>query len=84
MLWVLHLKPMQDFDDELPGGFRDADLQMAELQAAANHESRLRKAGICTHGWYCAPAGKPAVCHHCQQSFPTEAHLLEARREALI
>lgn len=71
-------------DPELPNGFQDADLEMAELQAAANHESRLRKMGICTHSWYKAPTGQPATCNHCGKVFPTEAHLLEERREALI
>jgi hypothetical protein len=74
---------MTTHDEELPRGFQDADLEMAELQAAANRESRLRKAGICTHGWYKAPAGQPATCNHCGKIFNTESALLESRKEAL-
>jgi hypothetical protein len=71
------------YDDELPRGFQDADLEMAQLTAAANRESRLRKRGICTHSWYKAPAGQPAVCNHCNKEFPTEAALLAERSEVL-
>lgn len=69
------------YDSELPRGFQDADFEMAELQNAAKREARLRKKGICTHGWY---NSKTATCNHCGKVFESEAHLLEDRRENLI
>ena len=74
------------FDTELPGGLQEADLEMAGLEAQANREAALRRAGICTHSWI-GPVelGKPArVCRHCNQVFKNEAELEESRREALI
>ena len=77
-------------DPELPNGLQDADLEMAELQASANREARLRRKGICTHGWLQCPPGpidKPTnvvTCLHCGQVFKTEAKANEARREALL
>lgn len=55
---------MNEFDDETPAGYRDADLEMADLQAAGNRAARgrrrmiaLRAAGklaeaadACSHG----------------------------------
>ena len=76
-------------DFELPNGFQDADLEMAELTASANRISRLRKRGICTHGWVQGPpgpAGKPTsiwTCHDCGKTFQSEAELDEARAELL-
>ena len=76
-----------DFD--LPGGFQDADFDMRELTAQANHESRLRKAGICTHSWtgpikvVNSSDSDKRICHHCGR-IATEEILMEERREALI
>ena len=75
------------FDPESP--IQDADIEMAELTAAANRESRLRKRGICTHGWIQGPPGpwnKPTkvwTCLHCGKVFQSEEDLMENRRELL-
>jgi len=77
-------------DFELPNGLQDADLEMAGLQATANREARLRRKGICSHGWLQCPPGPPdkpttvVTCLHCGQVFKTEAEAYEAKREALI
>jgi hypothetical protein len=34
------------YDFELPSGFQDADIEMADLQAAANRESRSARFGL--------------------------------------
>jgi hypothetical protein len=76
-------------DPELPRGFQDADLEMAELTASAKRETRLRRAGICAHGWLQGPPGpdhKPTsvvTCLDCGAVFASEADAHEARREAL-
>lgn len=67
------------FDPELPRGFQNADFEMMELQDSARRERRLKKLGICTHGWY-----KANKCNECGKVFATEAHLLEDRRENLM
>lgn len=75
------------FDPDSP--IQDADIEMADLQAAANREARLRKRGICTHGWLQGPPGPPdapttvATCLHCGQTWPTIDDAHEARRAAL-
>lgn len=70
------------FDPELPRGFQDADFEMMELQDAAKRERRLKKFGICTHGWY--SANSVAKCNECGKVFATETELLEDRRENLM
>ena len=42
-------------DPELPGGFQDADIEMAALTAAGDRAATLADQGICTHGWLFAP-----------------------------
>ena len=77
------------FDPDLPSGTQDADLEMAELQALANREARLRARGLCTHGWLQGPPGPPnhptqvVTCLDCGQVFPSfeAAH---SAREALL
>jgi hypothetical protein len=64
----------------------DADLLQAQLYRQGARESRLRKAGICTHGWTQGqPDGKrgPVKCLHCGEVFPSSEAHMEARREAL-
>lgn len=40
---------MIGFDPEVPAGFQDADIEMAELEAMGNLIHRLNAKGICTH-----------------------------------
>lgn len=78
---------MYDHDPELPRGYQDADLEMASLQEAGNTIARLRKRGICTHGWIQGPPGpasKPTTvwtCHHCGKTWPTEVALRDEEEE---
>lgn len=74
---------MLGHDDELPRGFQDGDLEMADLVRQGIAESKLRKAGKCPHGWYKAPAGQKAKCNDCGAEFATEDLLLEERAERL-
>ena len=68
-------------DMELANGTQDADLEMAELTASANHHAALRKRGLCTHGWRQGPPGpwhKPTTvwtCLHCGKVFQSEAEM---------
>ena len=60
---------------------RDADMQQAEFERLGNQISRLRKQGICTHGWL---QTKPIVtCKHCGQVFASEEAAHEAFKEAI-
>ena len=62
----------------------DADIEMAELTAAANHESRLRRKAICAHGaCRVRRAQSKATCADCGKVFDTEADLHEERQEVL-
>ncbi len=71
-------------DEELPGGFQDADLEMTALTAAANRETALRKRGLCTHGWTGRAEGQPGlrVCYQCGKVAREET--LEAERADLL
>lgn len=68
--------------------FNDADIEMAGLQAEANRNAKLRKRGICTHGWVQSgvdASGKPmsgtcAKCHDCGRIF-SSYDALEYSRE---
>lgn len=71
------------FDDELPRGFQDADIEMAELVAAGDRSARLRKQGICDHGWITAPPGEMATCNDCGARFPSAEDAYAARRAIL-
>jgi hypothetical protein len=59
----------------------DADIEMAELEAAGRRSSALRKRGICDHGWL--QVGEPTTCLHCGKSFPNADAAYEERREIL-
>ena len=74
---------MFDFDPEVPAGYQDADIEMAELEAAARYHSAERAAGRCTHPWVQglaadgtwkgdgpAPAEGDVLCLHCNQIVP--------------
>jgi hypothetical protein len=68
---------------DVPAGYRDADIEMAELEAAARYHSHMRKIGKCTHTWVQglgangewygegpAPATGHVLCLHCDQIVP--------------
>lgn len=75
-------------DTELPNGLQDADIEMRELEQAANRVHKARKRGICDHSWYQGPPGPPNAptnvftCHHCGEVFQTESELWESTLEA--
>lgn len=74
---------MFDHDPEVPAGYQDADIEMAELENAARYHAAERAAGRCTHTW-CqglasdgtwkgegpAPAPGEVLCFHCGQHVP--------------
>jgi hypothetical protein len=64
----------------------DADLLQAELYRQGARESRLRRQGICTHGWTQGQPGGldgPVKCLHCGAMFANRQAHMDARREAL-
>jgi hypothetical protein len=65
-------------DPELPGGFQDADIEMAALTAAGDRAAALADQGICTHGWLFAPPFGEAKCKECGKAFGDDA---QARAE---
>jgi len=71
-------------DFELPNGLQDADLESAELIWQASCEARLKRKGICTHGWLSAPVGKPCVCKDCGKVWESAELAYEERKEILL
>lgn len=71
---------------------RDADIEYNELMVAAQHESRLKRLGICTHGWTqgANPVHAPHLkagqvqCKECGKVFASETDLNDERNERLI
>jgi hypothetical protein len=61
-------------DPELPGGFQDAEFEMAALTAAGDRAAALADQGICTHGWLFAPPFGEAKCNECGKAFGDAAH----------
>lgn len=59
----------------------DADIEQAQFEEAARHDSQLRKRGICTHG--SAQGNAPCVCRHCGKQFESFEALLEERADLL-
>lgn len=76
------------FDDETPAGYRDADIEMAQLTAMGNHAAKLRKRGICTHGWMQGPNAargvKVLTCLDCGKEFPGGDAEHQAERDRLF
>ena len=72
------------YDEELPRGFKDADLQAGRLNEIANLDARLKKQGICTHGWRRNHSGNGTrvECLHCGK-IATAGTLDEERAELL-
>ena len=71
---------MIDYDSPI----KDADIEMADLQAQANTISQLAKSGICFHGHYKAPIGEPCICFRCGKIFETEVQLIAEYEELKI
>lgn len=76
------------FDDELPGGFQDADFETRELEASARRHRAARKRGICTHDSTgpiknapCHPDAR--MCYDCQAVFVNERALDFSRAQAM-
>ena len=47
----------------------DADIEMAQLEEAGNRAARLRKRGICDHGWLQGHPDGTVTCNHCGKVF---------------
>jgi hypothetical protein len=65
---------------------QDADIEMAQLAAAGRRQARLRRQGVCTHGWIETRGGSethPVKCKDCGKLFRTEEELHEERSELL-
>ena len=68
-------------DLELPNGFQDADFEQNALERLGARSAKLRKQGICSHGWLFAPEHGEAKCLHCNKVFPdSETARDEGRR----
>jgi len=73
-----------DYDPELPGGYQDADLEMARLEDSANHEARLKAKGICAHSNARGrKMGTAVICLDCGKRFTDFDELAEERSEIL-
>lgn len=80
---------MEDFF-EVPAGYRDADIEMAEMYAEGARIAVLHRKGICTHGWVQGSPGNnlptgqvKCLEDDCGAIFATEDEWLDARDEAL-
>ena len=71
------------YDPELPAGFQDGDFEQAELETLAKRSSRLKKRGLCDHGWVQGNVDKTATCLHCNKTFPSRNDLENDRRRVL-
>ena len=73
-------------DDDTPAGFRDADIELAGLEALGRKATSLRKRGLCAHGWC---QGQPwnrdgqITCLDCGAVFPNRQAHQDARDAAL-
>lgn len=85
-------------DEEVPAGFQDADIEMAELTELGHRIGDLNRQGICTHnGWVSRPAngqiyypvqaelkpGQVACSEECGRIFDSEEELLNERAALL-
>ena len=72
------------YDEELPHGLQDADLEMSLLQDLANRDKHAKAQGRCTHGWRRNHSGNGTrvECLHCGK-IATAGTLDEERAELL-
>jgi hypothetical protein len=88
---------MFDYDEEMPAGFSDADLEQAEYERMGKRLAALRAAGVCAHGWTQGYTPEAAARHTglqvggiacledgCGMVWASEDEWYEARQEALI
>jgi hypothetical protein len=59
---------------------RDADIEMWELEEAANHEAALKKIGKCPHSWR---NSRTCECYDCGKKFNSIEEMDEERFEIL-
>lgn len=59
----------------------DADIETRELENAGNTISRLKKKGICCHGWIKAPAGCAVICLDCGKIWKNYSDFDEEREQ---
>ena len=60
----------------------DTDIELHDLTTAAHTIGRLKRKGICFHGWRQGPPGKPVcTCLDCGKTWPSELHCDEEIRE---
>lgn len=64
--------------------YSDADIETAQLTHTGNTIGRLRRRGICLHGWICAPAKGPATCNDCGKVWLSADVLFEERHDLEI
>lgn len=72
--------------------YRDADIEMADLEQSAERDAQLRKAGICVHGWTqggvdaagTPRSGRCAKCLDCGRIFASDDDLEHSRQMAKI
>ncbi len=68
------------YDPEVPAGFQDADIEMAELEAMGNLIHRLNAKGICTHeGTGRGPEPGTRQCGDCHEVFASDEDWMRKR-----
>ena len=70
------------YDPELT--IQDADLEMNSLVSTARTMNRLKKKGICFHGWRLAPDRGEAKCLDCGKVFVNTEEMEDETRELRI
>ena len=61
----------------------DADIETAQLNAAADHESALKRKGICAHGWLQNHPDGTATCKDCGKVFASFDAACDERADVL-
>lgn len=63
---------------------RDADIEQRQLENTGNLIARLRRKGICLHGWVKMPQVGECECLQCGKKWPSAAECDEERQELKI
>ena len=61
----------------------DADIQQAQLEETAARHDRLRRKGICTHGWHEPTPDGRYRCKLCGKVWDTEEAAFQAHEQYL-